>query len=112
MSGGREVIASGTIVPFRGESVTIEVTEKAKISIHLRFGDTKEDEKPTVDAKAIDDTTLDLVLINYAQVLGAGFLEPIEFGMIDGTRVFLALRAYALKGGAPTVHFTLYRGGV
>ena len=111
-SGPTEIIASGTVISFKNNSIEIifgSASERLKLIIE--FEDDKENKEPLIKASISSNKALILKLINYNNPLGMGNSEPINIGNFEGRELHLNYRVHALTNDLnKTVHYTIYLG--
>lgn len=109
-TGPTEVVTSGVAVSYRGEPIRVGVEgDEESIDLVFAFAEDTEDEGARVDSEVIDETTLKLNLVNFANPLGSGSPEPVEVGTLDGDPLQLHFRVRRLEGSDPELTYTVYR---
>lgn len=109
-SGPTDVVASGTVTSFRGEPISITVEgDEEQITLVFAFVDDPDEEAPRVDSEVVDDQTLRLDLVNFANPLGSGSPEPVEVGTLDGDPLLVHFRVRGPEGADPTLTYSVYR---
>ena len=96
-SGNSELISSGSFLSKIDNEIilTLDSGIEAPLNLILRFKtDENTNEKLSRDAKAIDDTTLDITFTNYNSPLGSFNKELWEIGTIAKRRLSMAYVIY------------------
>ncbi len=111
-SGPAEVIASGSVIAFLGNpiAITFGVEQESLIKVIFEFKDEEGKDKPRIEVNAIDSLTLKITLFDFKNPLGAGNVKPTSIGTIQGRRLYVQFRVYALPNADKTLHYTLYKG--
>lgn len=106
-SGPSEVVASGIVIAFGKNPITLEIGNLKFIFV---FND--EDGKTEIDVKfdVTTDHELRITLSNFKNPLGTGNTEPIPIGKLQGRHLLLSYRVYDLQGSDKTLHYTFYMG--
>lgn len=109
-SGPTEVVASGSVTSFRGEPIAVTVEgDEESVTLVFAFVDDPGEEAPRVDSEVVDDQTLRLELVNFANPLGSGSPAPVEVGTLDGDPLLLHFRVRGPEGSDPTLTYSVYR---
>ncbi len=109
-SGSAEVIDSGMVISFAGNPITIRYKD-LNITIVFEFRTDEQNRTTRVDSTLPEPGTLNLILFNFDDSLGAGTIKPIRIGQYEGRRLYLQLRAYTLAGSPDrTLDYTIYKG--
>ena len=109
-TGDTEVIASGSVISF-GKSPIVFEFENLKLIFEYHDDILGTGVKETrVEAAAIDNKTLKLTLHNFNNPLGAGSGTPLQLGILNGRKLFLQYRVYALSDADKTLQYTIYLG--
>src|SRR4051794_11689815 len=114
-SGPAKVIASGTVISFRGNQVDLTVGRFiGKFTVTLSF----KDDPPVVGqspALKVDFTvespnSITVQFRNFSDVpLGAGNREPIKVASSARDDLYLSYRIYSLSGNADKlIHYAIY----
>lgn len=107
-SGNAHVIASGSVVSFRGAPVMVTFgPPEERLRLSLEFKESADAKELTVE-RILEGDHLRLVLTNFSQPLGAGSRQPLEVGKLRGRPLFLHFRIYDLRESDKTVMYTLY----
>jgi hypothetical protein len=110
-SGEYEVLYSGTVIGIKEQEIEFnfpEVHASLKIIIDFKIDDSIKDSPIKIDLPG--NKTLKLTLVNTASSLGTGNAEILEIGHINGKKLYLNYRIYAIQGISNTVHYTFYLG--
>jgi Domain of unknown function (DUF6864) len=112
ITGGKEVIGSGTVISFGTESVQFVIDDKPKdMTIEFKFIDDPSVKGSITESKIIDESSLVMTFKNFNNSLGTGNVEPISIGTSNNRPLFLSYRIYALGSkGMKTIHYTWYLG--
>jgi hypothetical protein len=75
----------------------------------FRFIDEPGKDDLRVDAKPLDQLTLELTLVNFKNPIGSGTTTAIRIGTLAGHPLYLHYRVHDLGGIDKTLHFTIYQ---
>jgi len=113
-SGPALVLASGSVIAFRGNPVTLIFgpgERKLKFEFSFVSEQTGEQSPLQVRLERPDDFTLRLTLVNFNDPLGAGTTVPKSVGVLQGRQLYIHYRVYHLEESADKlIHYTLYQG--
>lgn len=106
-SGPAKVVASGSVINFKGNPLRISVQE-LDFDLVFEFMDEETSDESRIRITP-DRGDARLTLINFKSTLGSGLKEPIHLGTSENRDVYLQLRVYA-AGSAPDklLHYTVY----
>ena len=110
-SGEYDVLYSGTVIGIKDQEVEFnfpEIHASLKIIIDFKIDTSIKDSPIKLDLPG--NKTLKITLINTASSLGTGNAEVLEIGHINGRRLYLNYRIYAINGISNTIHYTFYLG--
>ena len=110
-TGEYEVLYSVTVIGIQNVPIIIEFpSERASLKFVINFTRDNTQSNSIWKTIALDEKTLEILLINFAGSLGTGNLELIEVGFIGNRKIFLNYRVYAIKDISNTLHYTFYLG--
>ena len=105
-SGSSEVLATGTVIQFKGNPITIEL-EGLKFIIH--FIDEKgTDKRMRAESNVPDSLTLDITFFNFDNPLGTGSESPLRVATLSNRQLYFHYRIYHLEEGDKTFQFTFF----
>jgi hypothetical protein len=110
-SGPAEVVASGTVIGFRGNPIEVDLGP-GSLKIRFRFIDEADgNQPPRVEGDNVSDKTLQLSFFNFTSPVGTGSIEPLWLGTEnrEEAAILLHYRIYALNSSDKTLQFTVYR---
>lgn len=109
-SGPTEVLATGTVIAFEGNPITIQVGPvTGPLKLVFQFTDEAGRDEPRQEGKSPDPTTLEVTLFNFKNPLGSGTIKPIPIGTLAGRQLYMHYRIYALGASDKMLHFTIFR---
>jgi len=106
-SGDYDIIDSGTVISFGGESVIFRLPD----NLIIRFAFLTDDSNNThsIQYHQHSETDLEVRLFNFNNPLGTGNIEPIHIGNINNRPLFLNVRVHFLNASlSRTIHYTWY----
>jgi len=107
----KEILDTGLIITFKNEPVIFELSENLKYTVILKDDATIEGQH--VQPKVISNEELMLTLINFNNSLGAGNIEPLKLGVMDGKTIYLNFIVYAMsKEAQKTLQYTWFKDKV
>jgi hypothetical protein len=102
-----EILDSGTVISFQNEPIIFHLADNLKVI--FKFITNKDIDGQHMGYNPKDISTLELVLTNFNNSLGAGNATPLEIATINGKKVYLSFVAYSLNElSSKTVHYTWY----
>lgn len=112
-----DVIASGTVIAFIHEPITISIgppTDRLNIIIVFEIATTPfpipGSTKPEVRSEILNPSTLRMTFKNVYAQAGYGTVNPFSIGTIEGKQVYMQYRIYDLGGTSDKMlHYTFYR---
>ncbi|MTB51690.1 DUF6864 domain-containing function [Lewinella sp. W8] len=111
--GPYEVFSSGTIVGVLNEPITFEFNGLTYRFVFIKDPDR---ETPHYEGRSIEgmENGIEILLINHDQDLGAGFVDPVKFGVLNGRDLYFNYRTYSLNGnngtGGHLLHYSWLLG--
>jgi hypothetical protein len=137
-SGPVDVIASGTVIAFKGHPIEIafrplyvplDLTPSvpptpaaellpfpSRVAAGFKFVFKFQDDlptnppmTPTLDAKVIGTFTIEVTLKNFVSPLGSGSIDPIHVAAAFNRKIFLSYRVQVLQGGDKSFTYTFYQ---
>jgi len=110
--GDYDVLNSGSVVGNKNEPIDFHIGGNAINIVRLLFEDDESIKKQAAQAKASDteEKVIEITFINYNSSLGTGNINPIPIGDLNGRKLFLNYRIYAIKELGKEVHFTWLLG--
>jgi hypothetical protein len=109
-SGGKDVLASGTVISFDMNPVEIELPD-VNFKLVLEFYDEEGKLDVRSEGSMVDEHTAKLKLFNFKNPLGTGNTVPIQIGSIGDKKFYVALMIYSVSKTNKTIHYTFYLGG-
>ncbi len=109
-AGGRRVLASGSVVAFRGEPVELKLKQKGKEFFAVSFVFRKKDggQCPRAAFEPKGERRMEVALTGFETPAGYGSEEPVTIALNGRHRVLLHYRVIALPGSDCLLHYTLY----
>lgn len=108
-TGKYEVIEAGTVITFEDNSINIELANNMTCIISFKTEPKEKDQR--LDFNSINDQTMELILVNFNDTIGAGTTAPVHLGHIGNKKLFLNFRITAMGGSKSKMfHFTWYLG--
>ncbi len=89
--GKYELIHSGIINLFE-KSITLKIRD---LVVDINF-EARQNQNSAMEGKAINNKSLSLTFINMNNALLEGFYSPMEFGNIDGRKLYMNFAAWTL----------------
>ena len=110
-SGPAEVIASGTVIAFQGNPISIQFGFPMPLTVEFEFEtDTENPGKPRFHTSAWGEHVLQLRLTNFDNSLGSGTVKPIPFGQRHERQLWIHFRVYKLGSSEDrTLHYTIFQ---
>jgi hypothetical protein len=113
-SGNLELVSGGSFLSESDKEVTIILESNVESPLNLIFrfkNDNSNKDKLHRDAKAVNDTTLDITFTNYNSVLGSFNKELWEIGTIAHRKLFMAYVIYGFNDSRiKKIDYTFYLG--
>lgn len=109
-SVGDYVVIDSGIFHTQNLPLLIEVNSM-KIEIKFQDDDKLPDSHIKSEVDDNDTTKLTLVLFNFNNVLGSGFLEPTEFGTFEGVKYFLTALVNGFSNGSKQLTYSILTKG-
>lgn len=111
-SGPAEIVASGSVIAFSGNPITITYgTTDKPLKLVFAFKDEEGREDLKVEGSVHDPVTLKLTLYNFKNPLGSGTTDPMPIGTLGGRRLYIHYRVYQLTGSSDKMLvYSIYRG--
>lgn len=107
--GDYVVIDSGV---FHTQNLPLKIeVNSMKIQITFKNDEKLPESHIQSDVDEIDTTKLNLILYNFNNVLGSGFLEPTEFGTFEGVKYFLTALVNGFSNGSKQLTYTILTKG-
>jgi hypothetical protein len=107
-SGMSDVIASGSVISFKGAPITVTFGPKdQRLRMTFEFGKTIAGQDLHVE-QLVEGAPLRLILTNFGDPLGSGSALPIQLGTLQDRPLLLNFRVYPLRDADKTIVFTLY----
>lgn len=108
-SGQAELIASGTVIAFKGHPIEVEITADDE-SLRLIFFFSEENQgNIPVKANILNAQTVELTLFRARNSLNpTGTLKPFSLGTWRGKQLYLHYRVYDIQDGDSTICFNIY----
>jgi hypothetical protein len=107
-SGSSEVVASGSVISFKGDPVTVTFgPPDDRLQLSFEFKDNPGAKDLRVE-QLVEGSHMRLLLTNFNDPLGSGSSHPIQLGAIRERALFLNFRVYSLREADRTVVYTLY----
>lgn len=94
--GGREVVASGTVVVAPGETVEIAPLPRVVPNLRVRIVFEKQDSSSYKMEGKFDGDHLTLRLFNFNNPIGIAPLQPLQIGKVDDRILLLAYIVHAV----------------
>lgn len=111
-SGNKMIIASGTVITFDNEPITIKLFENSQQKISLQFiFQTNTDIKEPAMSTTVTRNTLIFTLTNFDNPIGTGSTKPINFAKYKNETLYLHFRVNALSESDKTLYYTVYAEG-
>jgi len=106
-SGPAQVVDSGILISFKGESIAIKLNPVG--SLVFRFVDDPSQPAPRMHGELTPSARLTIHLTNFNNPVGTGSSEPLKIGREGDQTLYRNFRVYRL-GGSPdrTLHYTIY----
>ena len=110
-SGKAEIVASGLVMAFQGNPISIEFGDPDPLSVVFEFRTIPESaESPKIQTYRPSPQRLVLTLINFSNPLGSGTTQPIKIGIMARDEIFLHFRAYSFSGSKDqTLQYCIFR---
>ncbi|MCZ7399674.1 MAG: hypothetical protein O8C62_08375 [Candidatus Methanoperedens sp.] len=110
-SGPTEVIASGDIISFSGNPITLTFgSPNETLKIIFEFKDEEGKDDLRVEANTSDAQNLKVTFFNFKNPMGSGSVKPIPIGSLDGRRIYIQYIIYALTYSKDKMlHFNIYK---
>ncbi len=106
--GDKLVLESGTIITYDDRPISIFFGTNPELNLDIHFVVT-EDKALKMTAESIEPNKLKITIKNFDHELGAGSLNPIPIGDINGKFLYFSWRAYSLVNSVQkTFHYTIY----
>jgi hypothetical protein len=107
-TGDFEVLASGTVFNYPGETITFHLHEEMKITFEFEFDDS---DRRRVEGRDVTNNHGVIVFRNFRNVLGEGYDLPVSIGNIGKRPVTLKIWIYSFNGtDAKKVDYTFFLG--
>ncbi|WP_295631795.1 DUF6864 domain-containing function [uncultured Intestinimonas sp.] len=111
-SANCEIISSGLVTSFNGESIDISLPSLNNTRFHIKFEFIKDEstEKHRLQAKSGSEEIV-FLLTNFAKPLGTGTIKPINFGTETNTgkKLYINFYVYSVGEANPTLQYTIYK---
>lgn len=109
-SGPVEVVSTGSVLAYLNNplEITLEL-EGFNLILLFKFLNDTNDLTPRQTFSIIENTKLELLLINFNSSLGTGNMVPILIGTSLSKNLWLSFRVYDLEKADKLVHYTIYR---
>jgi hypothetical protein len=102
-----EILDSGTVISFEGESLTFELA--ADLKVIMSFKQDKEINGQKMDFKEISPKELEIILINFNNSLGTANVSPLDIATIGGKKTYLNFIVHSIDNSQQkTIHYTWY----
>ncbi len=102
-----EILETGSVITFKEEPITFELTNDLKITI--KFKNEKDIKDQKMDFNVINNNALEIILTNFNSSLGIGNASPLPLAKINNKQVYLNFMVYALnESSSKTMHYTWY----
>lgn len=117
-SGPGEVLASGIVIAFQGNPITIDfsygplgTTLGPNLSLTFSFIDIPGEThfQARIEGKSRGPNALELVLYNHSNPIGIGTSAPLHFWNLPLAQLFINFRVYAMAGADKALQFSIYR---
>lgn len=111
-SENKEIMASGSVIAFKNEPITLKVFDSDQQVLILRFCFTKNaDSSKTRLLTSINDNILTFTFENFNNPLGAGTVEPVDIATYNGKKMYIHLRVTPLSNSDTTLLYSVYLEG-
>lgn len=103
---------SATFLTIAEENASVRVGEGDEtLQFNLIFKKDKEKDQE-LNSRPIDDHTLELTLVNWAETLGNALIKPIEIGQIRGKKAYINLfvKSTGSRSTVKEITFSIYLG--
>jgi hypothetical protein len=109
-SGAADVVGSGTVTTFGGQSLKLlAVLKEGRILVDLHFSTDPELEDVSIRTEATPDG-MALYLVNFEGAEGRGSAVPVLLGELNDDLIFFHFRVFKFGNTVDwTVHYTFYR---
>lgn len=110
--GNYDVMESGVVIALKNQPVVFELNDRTNTLVaRFLFEDTGLSGEPDVSFNFCGVDRLDIVFQNFINVLGAGPVDALELGEINGRKLYLACRIYSINDNRDKiVYYTWYLG--
>lgn len=105
-TGECDVLATNTVITFDSTAdLTIDVTADNgfTFTIKLIFSSDENLDNKSVNSKTEDNNTAVFENVNFSNVLGTGITKAIEFGNIDGRKLYILYHVIQAAANAPRI---------
>lgn len=108
-SGQAKLIASGTVIAFKGNPVEIEITSAGESLKLIFFFSEENQENIPVKANILNAQTVELTLFRVKNSLDpTGTLKPFSLGTWRDKQLYLHYRVYDIQDGDSAICFNIY----
>ena len=109
-SGSAEVIASGSVISFEGNPITITYgAGETRLKLTFEFKTDPSRKDPYVLGSSADPLSLRVVLFNFDSPLGVGTSTPTPIGTIGDRKLYIHYRVNTLSSTPDkTLLYTIY----
>ncbi|MCW5198248.1 hypothetical protein VU06_00685 [Desulfobulbus sp. F3] len=108
-SGQAELIASGTVIAFKGNPVEIEITSAGESLKLIFFFSEENQENIPVKANILNAQTVELTLFRAKNPLDpTGTIKPFSLGTWRDKQLYLHYRVYDIQDGDSAICFNIY----
>lgn len=95
--GELDVYEKGSLINPNGENIEILLGSKHQFIAEFKFSGDTENKETRFEAYNINKTGIGLNFINFNNSLGAGNVNPIKVGWLEGRSLFLNFRVFGIN---------------
>ncbi len=107
-SGNLKILNTGTVFSFKNQSIKFDLDPQLQITVS--FKDDVIDTKPRLSGIGHTADHAELILINFNDYGGRGYVEPVRIGNIGNNNIYFFFWATMIGSEKPTkkLEYTFY----